>query len=47
MVYKREYNSMNIVELISVCLGEGINYHKGGEILNAEAIRVLLGKKVR
>ena len=47
MAYKKEYDNMSIVELIAVCEAEGITYRKGGEILDAEAIRVNLGKKAK
>ncbi len=45
MAYKKAYDSMSIVELISVCLAQGIDYHDGDEILDAKAIREKLGKK--
>ncbi len=45
MVYKKEYDSMSIVELISVCLEQGIDYYDGDSILDAKAIRDKLGKK--
>lgn len=45
MTYKKKYDSMNIVQLMTVCDAEGISYQEGGEILDADAIRVKLGKK--
>lgn len=45
VVNKKEYDDMSIVELITVCEAEGISYKEDGTILDAEAIRVKLGKK--
>ena len=45
MAYKKAYDNMSIVELIAVCGAQGIDYHNGDEILDADAIRELLGKK--
>lgn len=45
MAYKKVYDDMSIVELLNICDAEGIDYHDGGEILDAGQIRVKLGKK--
>ncbi len=45
MAYKKIYDSMSIVELITVCEAEGIEYKKGDEILDADAVRAELRKK--
>lgn len=45
VAYKKKYDNMSIVELLTVCEAEGISYREGGEILNADQIRVKLGKK--
>ncbi len=45
MAYRKKYNTMSIVDLISVCLVKEIDYHDGGTILNADEIRTKLGKK--
>lgn len=47
MAYKKEYDKMSVVELIAVCIANGIDYHDGNEILDADAIRVKLGKKAK
>lgn len=45
MAYKKAYDNLSIVELISICLVQEIDYHDGDEILHADEIRVKLGKK--
>ena len=42
--YDSKYDDMSIVELLTVCEAKCIDYHKGGEILDADAIRAKLGK---
>ena len=42
-----KYDNMSIVELITVCQEKGIDYHDEGSILDADAIRVKLSKKVK
>ena len=45
MAYKAKYDDMTVVELITVCRTLEIDYHKGTQILDADALRVKLGKK--
>ncbi|KKM86963.1 hypothetical protein LCGC14_1273670 [marine sediment metagenome] len=45
--YKKEYDDMSIVGLITVCDRLGVDYNRGGEILDAKAIRELLGKPAK
>ena len=39
------YQNMSVVELITVCNELGIEYHDGGEILDADTIRAILGEE--
>ena len=47
MAYKAEYDDMTVVELITVCQRKDLSYTKGNEILKADALRKLLGKRAK
>jgi len=45
MTYKKEWDKLNFGELVQIAEAEGVKYNEDGESLNAEELRVKLGKK--
>ena len=44
MATKKELERMTETELVGLCINQGIEYHDGNEILDADALRAKLTK---